>query len=453
MSDNGVNGTAAKVLDYSNLPPHSDEAEQAVLGGIVIDPQAFYDVSDFLEPSDFYIGKNRIVYEAISDLTRQGVAIDLVTLTELLEMRGPTDRSYIIGLLNAVPTSINTRHYGRIVRSHSLRRKLSAAAGHINTLANDEAESIDAIIERSEAALFSVTGKASSKKIETIKSGMLKINELVLERMDGGGQIIGLPTGFVDLDKLLQGMEKDNLYVVAGRPGMGKSLLEGGVSLSLAKHGKRIARFNLEMPNEQIWMRLLSMESGIPLTRLKKGDLRQVEVPIFMEATGRLSELSMWVDDTAGLNMSQLTAKCRRLHAEHGLDLITIDYLQLMASDKHNYGNRTQEIGQISRGLKRLAKDLHVPVLALSQLSRACEMRADKRPLLSDLRDSGDIEQDSDVVIFIYRDEYYSDTTMKPNVAELNVAKHRNGPTGEVDLYFKKTVPMLTNLAPNEINL
>lgn len=445
MHSNGIkahaNGTTEKLM------PYSQDAEQAVLGGILIDPDALYEVAEFLQADDFFIGKHATIYAAMQTLAGGGVAIDFVTLSEYLENKGFKDTGYLVDLINAVPTSINTRYYGRIVHSFSLRRKMSRAASQIANLAIDESESIDTIVERAENALFSATQQATTKHVETIQQGMSTLFDLVHERREAGGQMVGLPTGYIDLDRLLDGLAPSDLIVFAGRPGMGKSLFEAGVSLHLAKMGKRVARFNLEMPAVQIWQRLISIETGIPLTRLRRGDLTDEESKIFDEATGRLAELRMWVDDTAGLNVSQLTAKCRRLHAEYGLDLVTVDYLQLMASDDSRYGNRTQEVGQISRGLKRLAKGLNIPVLALAQLSRACEQRGDKRPLLSDLRDSGDIEQDADVVMFLYRDEYYKpDTTERPNIAEVNVAKHRNGPLGDVDLYFTAKTPKLGNL-------
>jgi len=436
-----------------NLPPHSADAEQATLGGILINPDAYYDVAEFLQPEHFYIGKNRTIFKAIGAMKREGVAIDPVTLMEVLKGRGFTDTLYIGELMTAVPTSIDTEQYGRIVHSLYMRRRLMQAASDVHALARDESKGIDAIIGSVENAIHSATEGATRTRIETIKTGMNKLIDATQERMENGGEMIGLPTGFIDLDRMLQGMKPQDVITLAGRPGMGKSIMERCIALHVAKQGKRVLSFNLEMGNESVWQRTIAIETGLGLQAIRNGRLQEHEMPLFMEAAGRLSELNMRVDDTSSIPIAQLMAKARRIYAEHGIDLITIDYMQLITTNGR-YQNRVQEVGEISRAIKRLAKDLNVPILNLAQLSRSCESRADKRPLLSDLRESGDIEQDSDIVMFIYRDEYYNpDDTPQPNVAEIHIAKHRNGPTGEIDLFFNGKATKLSNLDRQQINL
>jgi replicative DNA helicase len=272
--------------------------------------------------------------------------------------------------------------------------------------------------------------------------------------MEQGDDVIGVPTGFTDLDRLLGGLNRSDLLILAARPGMGKTSLQNAIALTAAmRYGKRVAMFNLEMSGEQLVQRMIAAETRIDSQRLRRGQLHEHELPIFMEAIGRLSETRIFIDDTPSITTNQLRTKCRRLYAEHGLDLVIIDYLQLMSAE-HSTNNRVMEISEISRGLKGLARELDVPVLAAAQLSRAVEQRQDKHPQLSDLRDSGSIEQDADIVMFIYRDEYYNpDTTERPNIAELTIAKHRNGPTGVIDLYWHSKLATFRNLQRQEINL
>lgn len=450
MHSNGYSNGAVKAQEVQ-LPPNNTDAEAALLGGLLIDPDMFYEVSDSLEPEFFFLGRHGAIYKAIADMHREGVAVDFVTLSEVLEARGESETGYLVDLYNAVPTAVNTPHYARIVRALALRRRLIQAAGKVANAAYDESTAIDDVIGSSEAAIFAVTETAVTQGVESAKHGLSRIYDLVTERQESGGMMVGLPTGLHDLDALLRGLHKGDLYIIAARPGMGKSVLERVISLNTARMGKRVALFNLEMPAEQIWMRTISVETGIPLINIREGRMSPGELPVFNEAVGRISQLKMWVDDTPGLTISQLTAKCRRLHAEHGLDLITVDYLQLMQGDGQN---REQEVGSISRGLKGLAKRLNVPVVALAQLSRSVESRQDKHPQLSDLRDSGQIEQDSDVVMFLYRDEYYKpQETEKPNIMEVEVAKSRNGPPGQVELYWSGKSTKVTNLARQEIVL
>lgn len=440
------------------LPPHSIEAEEAVLGSLLIDPDAIFDVSSFLRPDAFYRVQNRWVYEAILSLSDRREPIDFVTLTEELRRREQLEEvggeAYIISLINTVPTSINARNYARLVEAAALRRKMIQAASTIAELAYNEAEDINVVIDRAEQALFSISEERTTRDLVPIKQIARDYLERIEDLHARGDDVIGIPTGFTDLDRLLGGLNRSDLIIVAARPGMGKTSLQNAIALTAAmRYRKRVAIFNLEMSGEQLVQRMIAAETKIDSQRLRRGDLKEHEWPIFMEAIGRLSETSIFIDDTPNITPNQLRTKCRRLYAEHGLDLVMIDYLQLMQAERTT-NNRVQEISEISRGLKSLARELDVPVLAAAQLSRAVEQRQDKRPLLSDLRDSGSIEQDADIVMFIYRDEYYNpDTTDRPNIAEINVAKHRNGPTGTIDLYWHSKLATFRNLQRQEISL
>ena len=381
------------------LPPHSIEAEEAVLGSLLIDPDAIFEVGNFLRPAAFYRVQNRWIFEAILDLNNRREPLDLITLTEELRRRERLEEvggeGYIIGLINAVPTSINARNYGKLVEAASLRRKMIAAAGTIANLAFDEAEDVDIVIDRAEQALFSISEERTTRDLVPIKQIAREYLERIEELHERGDDVIGVPTGFVDLDRLLGGLNKSDLIIVAARPGMGKTSLQNAMALTAAnRHGKRIAMFNLEMSGEQLVQRMIAAETRIDSQRLRRGDLHEHEWPIFMEAVGRLSETHIFIDDTPSITPMQLRTKCRRLYAEHGLDMIMIDYLQLMQTERAS-SNRVQEISDISRSLKGLARELDVPVVAAAQLSRAVEQRQDKHPMLSDLRDSGCLTGDT----------------------------------------------------------
>jgi replicative DNA helicase len=440
------------------LPPHSQEAEEAVLGSLLIDPDALFEVSNFLRPDAFYRTANRWIYESILSLSERREPLDFVTLTEELRRREQLEdiggEAYVIGLINAVPTAINARNYAKLVEAAALRRKLIGAAGTIANLAYDEAEDINVVIDRSESALFSISEQRTTRDLVPVKQIAGEYLDRIQRLMEQGEDVIGVPTGFTDLDRLLGGLNRSDLLILAARPGMGKTSLQNAIALTAAmRYGKRVAIFNLEMSGEQLVQRMIASETRIDSQRLRRGQLHEHEMPIFMEAIGRLSETRIFIDDTPSITTNQLRTKCRRLYAEHGLDLIMIDYLQLMSAE-HSTNNRVMEISEISRGLKGLARELDVPVLAAAQLSRAVEQRQDKHPQLSDLRDSGSIEQDADIVMFIYRDEYYHpETTERPNIAELTIAKHRNGPTGVVDLYWHSKLATFRNLQRQEINL
>jgi replicative DNA helicase len=443
--------------DIERLPPHSLEAEEAVLGSLLIDPEAIFEVGSFLRPEMFYRTQNRWIYEAILSLNDRREPLDLITLTaeirnqERLEDIG--GEGTLINLVNTVPTSMNAESYARLVEEKALRRRLISAAGSIANLAFDEKEMLSVVIDRAESTLFGVSEDRTTRDLVSVKQIAREYLERVEKLHQQGEDIIGVPTGFTDLDRLLGGLNKSDLVILAGRPGMGKTSLQNGIALTAAtRYARRVAIFNLEMSSEQLVQRMLSAQTRIDSQRLRRGQLHEHEWPIFYEAIGRLSERHIYIDDTPSITPNQMRTKCRRLYAEHGLDLIMIDYLQLMRAE-HTTNNRVQEISEISRSLKGLARELDVPVLAAAQLSRAVEQRQDKRPLLSDLRDSGSIEQDADIVMFIYRDDYYNpEDSDRPNIAELNIAKHRHGPTGTIDLYWHSKLASFRNLQRQEVD-
>lgn len=440
------------------LPPHSREAEQAVLGSLLIDPDAIFEVTNFLRPQAFYLEHNRWIYEAILDLFDRREPLDLITLAEELRKTNRLDEAggeaYLIDLVNAVPTAVNAHQYARIVEAAFTRRSLIHAATNIVNLAYDEAEDVDVVLERAEQSLFSISEERTARDLLPIKQIARSYMERIERLRELGDEIIGVPTGFTDLDRLLNGLNRSDLIIVAARPGMGKTAFQMSMALHAARrHSKRIAIFNLEMSGEQLLHRMIAAETQIDSQRIRRGDLDEHELPLFYEAVGRLAETQIYIDDTPGLAPRELRTKCRRLYAEKGIDLVMIDYLQLMQGDRPS-NNRVQEISDISRGLKLLARELDVPVVAAAQLSRAVEQRQDKHPMLSDLRDSGSIEQDADVVLFIYRDEYYNpDATERPNIAEISIAKHRNGPTGSVDLFWHSKLASFRNLHRQEVSL
>ncbi len=448
--------SGARVMP-ERVVPHSVEAEEAVLGSVLINPDALYDVAVFLKAEDFFLVKHGWIWEAILAVHDRDDPIDFLTITNELESQG---RLHEIGgpvtitqLMNAVPSAIHGEAYGRIVEETALRRRLLGVASQVAQLAYDERENIDIVLDRSEQALFGVSERRLKRDFQPIKDVIHDYYDRIKELSERDTALLGIPTGFRLIDTLLGGLQRSDLIIVAGRPGMGKTGLLLGFALHAARHfRKHIALFSLEMSSEQLVGRLVAAETGIDSQRLRRGALRPDEWDLFTEATGRLADTHIFIDDTPSITPMQLRTKCRRLDAEHGLDLIVLDYLQLMSGDFRN-DNRVQEISYISRQLKGLARELNVPLVAAAQLSRAVEQRQDKHPLLSDLRESGSIEQDSDVVMFIYRDEYYKkDETDKPNIAEIAVSKHRNGPTGTVELFFQSELAQFRELERRPFN-
>lgn len=434
------------------LQPHNVDAEEAVLGALLIDPDAIIRVNGFLRPADFFLERNAWIYEAILTLHSRREPTDLVTLSDTLDEAGrlddlPGGSAYLTGLINATPTSIHAEFYGRIIERSAVLRRLIDGATQIAQLAYSPGETpLSDIIDRAETIIFGVTEKRIERDLRPARPLVDDLMTQVEYRIKHQGELIGIPTGIGDLDRLLGGLQKSDLVIVAGRPSMGKTSLALSIALHAAKrYHTRSALFSLEMSSEQLMLRLVSAESGIDSQGLRDGKIADDDWPVFIRACSVVGDAPLYIDDTPALSVSELRAKARRLQAERGLDLLIVDYLQLMRGDS-KAGNREQEISSISRGLKQLARELRVPVLALSQLSRAVEGRHNKRPMLSDLRDSGSIEQDADVVMFVYRDEVYNADTEFPNVAELIVGKHRSGPTGMISTYFKKRLAQFVDL-------
>lgn len=592
---------------YPDSAPFSSEAEEAVLGAILSNSNAYFNVASFLKADDFFLLRHQRIWQAIQRIVERNEEFDYLTVSNELQDLGVLDEiggpMYLLRLVNNTPTSIHADAYGRIVETASIRRRLLAAADEIKALALNAELDIEQVTEKAEAQLFNVTENQLRKDLVPMSEIIGDYFEHIEFLMQNQGQAMGLPTGFRDLDKLLGGLQKSDLLIFAGRPGMGKCVAagtliptqtgllpieslkpnnvlgipdgEGGVyyplqvgvltpdgmhetayfydsgiqptlrmttragysltgtyihpvlmlapngekvwkklcelqigdfvtvqpaysefyhdeitsvedsgmqhcydltvpdghafvangivnhntsfllsvALNAARFDKRIAIFTMEMGREQIVQRLISMETGINMQRLRLGQLEPQEWSRFVEAAGRLSDLQIDIDDTPAITPAQMRAKCRRLAREKGVDLIIVDYLQLMNSGGIYENNRVQEISYISRGLKELARELNVPLFSAAQLSRAVEQRQDKRPQLSDLRESGSIEQDSDIVIFLYRDEVYNEATEFPNQAEIIIAKHRNGPTDTVSLYFDKGITRFLDLAAHSIDL
>lgn len=439
------------------LPPHSVEAEESVLGSVLIDPDALHRVNSFLKSEHFYIVKHQWVWEACVGLLERRDPIDFVTVTQELTIRGQIDEmggpAFISHLINVVPTAIHAEGYGRIVARTARRRKLLAAASTIAQLAYDETQEDEEVFDRAEQAVLETRPADSTHEAARMVQILTEYYQHIEYLYEQRGQPLGVPTGLIDLDRLLGGLQKSDLDIVAARPGLGKTSLLLNLALSAAQRfQQRVLIFSLEMSKEQIVERLVAQQSGIDSQRLRFGNLQAEDWPIFVHTTDALSEVGLWIDDTPGITALQLRSKARRLYAAQGLDLIIVDYLQLMGTDGR-VENRNQEIAQISRALKNLARELNVPVLVASQLSRAVEQRADKRPLLSDLRDSGAIEQDGDVIMFIYREGAYNETCENPNLTELIVAKHRKGPTGTVELYWKPSLTQFCSAVRREVEL
>jgi len=380
--------------------PQNVEAEEAVLGSLLIDPEALFRVAPFLAAEDFYVQKNGWIYQAILSLHERREPIDFVTLCDELERRGQLEEvggaAYITSLINAVPSAIHAEAYGRIVEQAAIRRRLIGAATQIAQLAYQESEDIDQTIDQAEQALFSVSQRRITRELAPIQEVIRRYYDRIEYLYAHQGEPLGVPTGFIDLDRLLGGMQRSDFIIVAARPSVGKTSLCLSFARNAARHGQYVAIFSLEMSAEQIVQRLVSAETGIDAQRLRLGNLKEEEWPLFVQAIGRLADLPIFIDDTPSISALQLRTKARRLHAEHGLDLIIVDYLQLMSGDIRAE-NRVQEVSYISRSLKAVARELDVPVVAASQLSRAVEQRTDKKPVLADLRESGCLAGDTPV--------------------------------------------------------
>lgn len=441
------------------LAPHSQEAEEALLGAILINPDAFEDVAAFLSADDFFILRNSWLWEAMDRLAGRKEAIDELSLSEELKTQGRLEDAggmvHLVYLINNADHSLHAPVYGHIIERAATRRRLLEAAGQIATLAVAEDNAIDDTIEQSREALdAAVDRRSNGGRVVSLKDAVSAHYDH-MEAMRESGETPGLKTGFVDLDKLLTGFHKSDLIIMAARPGMGKSSLANNIMANVGKGGNRAVVFSLEMNTEQLVTRWIAVEASIDTAKFRTGKLSAQEYKKYVAACG-IGEWDITIDDTPAVSSGHVASVCGKLHRRKPLDLIVVDYLQLMQDATGKYSlkdTRTTEIGKITGKLKELARELNVPVLVLSQLSRNCEYRPDKRPMLSDLRESGSIEQDADVVMFIYRDEVYNKDTERPNLAEIIIAKHRNGPTGMKPLHWRKEYTQFANLKQTPVDL
>ena len=441
-------------IEALRVPPHSIEAEQAVLGGLMIAPEAWERVADRIAEHDFYRRDHRLIFRAINELTSKDMPCDAVTLGEWFEAQGLDDdvggMAYVIELANSTPSAANIVAYADIVREKSVLRQLIDTGTEIAGDAfQPEGRSSQELLETAEQKVFRIAeaGARGRKGFVSMRSAVKDAFQILHHRFENKGQITGLPTGFTDLDDMTTGLQPSDLVILAARPSMGKTALALNMAENAAMRTKKaVAVFSMEMSASQLAFRLISSLGRINQQHLRTGDLAEEEWPRVTSAITMLSEAKIFIDDTPALSPGELRARARRLKREHDLGLIVIDYLQLMQVPG-NKENRATEISEISRGLKALAKELDVPVVALSQLNRSLEQRTDKKPVMSDLRESGAIEQDADLIMFIYRDEYYNADSPEKGVAEIIIGKQRNGPTGSVKLAFLGQFTKFENLA------
>ena len=419
--------------------PQSIEAEQSVIGSMIIDKHAIAKVMENLEEEDFYRDGHKVIFRAILDMFKNDIAVDLLTVLEHLKSTDMLEKSggvtYITELSSSVPTTANLSAYIKIVRDKSTLRKLIKASTTIIEESYNKQDKVANVIDTAEKKIFNIAGNRTSKDFEPL-SDVLERGFLQIEKLfNNKGEITGVGSGFTDLDSLTSGFQSGDMILIAARPSMGKTTF----ALNIAEHAslrenKSVVIFSLEMSKEQLAYKLLCSEANVDMLKLRTGSLEDNDWENIARATGPLSKAKVYIDDTAGVTVMEMRSKCRRLKLEYGIDLIVIDYLQLMSGGGSSTDNRQQEVSEISRSIKALAKEMECPVIALSQLSRAPEQRADHRPMLSDLRESGSIEQDADIVMFLYRDEYYNKETEDKNIGECIIAKQRNGPVGTVKM-------------------
>lgn len=427
------------------IPPNSTEAEASLLGALLIDPEAIVKAADIVAPTDFYEPRHRLIYQAARQLYENHRPIDVLTLTDRLtadgNLKAAGGAAYLTELTNFVPTAAHADQYAEIVAQKAMRRRLITAAGNIAELGYDETHDLTGLIEAAERKLFEVSQQLVKQDVISLEAVLGEAFERLEELHRDRGKIRGLPTGYRDLDEKLAGLQRSDLIILAARPSMGKTALALNIAHNVALGAEQtVLIFSLEMSKEQLVDRLLAMESGVDAWALRTGRLADSDFEKISAAMGSLSEAPIFIDDTPGITVSDLRTKARREAHSRPLSLIIVDYLQLMSGGGRYGGdfNRVQEISEISRGLKSIARELNVPLLALSQLSRSVESRSPQIPQLADLRESGSIEQDADVVAFIYREEWYNPETDRKNITDLLIKKHRNGPTGGIELYFDR---------------
>ncbi len=431
--------------DGAKLPPQNLDAEASLLGAILIDTDAIVKVADTIRSTDFYDERHRHIYEAITNLYERHSPIDVLTLSDQLRGTGFLDviggPAYLTELTNFVPTATHVEQYAEIVGQKAMRRRLIKASQSIVGLGYDEGRTLQELIEEAETSLFEVSQQHVKQDVSSIETILSESFDRLDELHKDKGKLRGVPTGFRDMDNILAGLQKSDLFILAARPSMGKTAFALNLAHNVAvKSNESVLLFSLEMSKEQLVDRMLSMESGVDAWALRTGNLTDSDFEKIGQAMGTLSEAPIYIDDTPGITVSDLRTKARREAHLRPLGLIIVDYLQLMSGGSRfgGDGNRVQEISEISRGLKGIARELNVPLIALSQLSRSVESRSPQIPQLADLRESGSIEQDADVVAFIYREEYYNPESERKNLTDIFIKKHRNGPTGAVELYFDR---------------
>ena len=425
--------------------PQSIEAEQAVLGAVFLKPTLLPEINEILASVDFYRPEHGVLYGHLQKMSTAGEAIDLVTVTESMRSRDLLDKVGGLGFLTAinqsVPTAANARHYVDIVLEKSRRRQIIDAGTAIVNAAYDESIEIEDVLDQSENTILAVTNKEWGKQGSSMTDILLNTFSRIDALCKNKGGITGIPTGFVDFDRLTAGLHPSDFIIIAARPSMGKTAFALNIAAHVALHqDKHVALFSLEMSDEQITERILCAEGAVDSQKLRVGELNKDDWDRMLCTAEMLGGENLQVDDTPEITAAALRQKARKIKSQHGLDLIIIDYLQLMEGSKGKTENRQQEIAEISRSLKALARELNVPVIALSQLSRAVETRQDKRPMLSDLRESGSLEQDADIVAFLYRDDYYNPDSQNKNITDLIIAKHRNGPIDTIRLFYNGTM-------------
>ena len=420
------------------IPPHNEEAERSVLGAAMLNKEVLFDILEEVKEDDFYNESHKEIFRAIWELYRKNSAVDMLTVCEELKSRQSLDmvggRAYIATLTAEVPSTANGREYAKIIAEKAIMRQMIRTAEDITEKGYESKMATREILDYAESGIFQIAQmrqKNDYTKIQDVLLENLKIIDAAAQNKD---KITGIPTGFHDLDEKTSGLQRSDLIIVAARPGMGKTAFALNIAQqSAVKHGTSAIIFSLEMSKEQLGQRLLAMQARVEMQKLKQGDLDRKDWDRVSLGVDELNNSKIVIDDTPGISLMEMRNKCRRLKAEQGLDLIVVDYLQLMTFEGKT-DNRQQEISALSRNMKLLAREMNCPVILLSQLSRAPELRQDKRPMLSDLRESGSIEQDADIVIFLYRDDYYNENTEKPGVCEVNIAKHRSGPTDKIEL-------------------
>lgn len=420
------------------VPPHNIEAEQSVLGAMILENDIIFEVAEVLNGDEFYKEAHKILYSVILEIYNDSKPVDMITLVDTLKSRDLLEAiggiSYLSDLVSSVPTVSNAKHYAKIVEEKYLLRSLISASHKIMDNCYNEQDDVESVLSGAEKSIFDISQKKKNEDFEAIKPIIERSFEQIEHVFKFKGDTTGIPSGFIDLDSKTSGFQKGDFVLVAARPSMGKTAFVLNIALHAAlRAGKSVAIFSLEMSKEQLVYRMLCAEANVDMLKLRTGELDDEDWIRLARAASPMSKASIFIDDTPGISIMEMRSKCRRLKMEKGLDLIMVDYLQLMSGGKKSE-SRQQEVSEISRNLKAIAKEMNAPVIALSQLSRAPEARADHRPILSDLRESGSIEQDADLVMFLYRDEYYNKESEKKNIAEVIIAKQRNGPTGTVEL-------------------